>query len=213
VRLGSELFGRAAHLSPVAGKLTVWDPACGSGQLIASVGLGNRQRIARLVASDIDAEVLPLAARNLSLLTTDGLIARRNETADLVDAYGKESHRSALASADRMVAAAEPFSDLDVGVERADLLDRTSLGDAVRGIDVDLVLTDLPYGSQTHLTGADDAQEVFETILENLIGVLPARAILVLVMAGRRLPRTSRRPLSTVRVGSRVAGFFAADSS
>jgi hypothetical protein len=68
-------------------------------------------------------------------------------------------------------------------------------------------------GSQTHLTGADDAQEVFETILENLIGVLPAHAILVLVMAARRRPRTSRRPLSIMRVGSRVAGLFANDST
>jgi hypothetical protein len=38
--------------------------------LIASIGLGNRQRIAGLVASDVDGEVLPVAARNLPLLTT-----------------------------------------------------------------------------------------------------------------------------------------------
>ncbi len=207
VRLAWELFGRATELVGTDG-LVLWDPACGSGQLLTTVALGHRDRITTVLGSDADPAVLPLAEQNLSLLTRAGLARRRAELAALADRYGKESHRLAVAAADRLATQAEPFGDLAASVRRADLLDRESLAAASAHVHVDVVLTDLPYGSQTTLLGASDPLAAVDEVVENLASVLPSGAVVVLVMAGRKLPPKTRRPVSTLRVGTRVAGFF-----
>ena len=52
---------------------------------------------------------LALAARNLALLTPDGMAERRQEIAALHAEYGKDSHAEALESADRLAARLDEF--------------------------------------------------------------------------------------------------------
>jgi 23S rRNA (guanine2535-N1)-methyltransferase len=207
VRLAWELFGRATELVGTE-SVVLWDPACGSGQLLTTVALGHRDRIAMVLGSDADPAVLPLAEQNLSLLTRAGLDRRRAELAALAEQYGKESHRLAVAAADRLAARAEPFGDMVAAVHRADLLDRDSLAAVSPHVPVDVVLTDLPYGSQTTMLGTPDPLAAVDQVVENLAAVLRPGAVVVLVTNGRKLPPTTRRPVSTLRVGTRVVGFF-----
>jgi tRNA G10 N-methylase Trm11 len=208
VRLGSELFQRAVHLLGYRERLTVWDPCCGSGQLVTTIGLLHRKLVRRLVATDIDPAVLPLARTNLSLLTSDGLAAKRAEIARLSERFGKQSHERALAAADRMRAGAQAGKPVEESVRCADIFNAPALAQAVEGISVDIVITDLPYGRQTHLHGPAEGEPDIDALLANLTSLLPPRAVIVLVLAGRRMPASGHRALATIRAGSRVAGLY-----
>src|SRR5262245_25916369 len=90
VRLASEIFQRCqAHLRRTgsAGPYTIYDPCCGSGYLLTVLAYLHRPMIQQLAGSDVDAEVIPLAARNLSLLTLAGVEARIAQLAELSERF------------------------------------------------------------------------------------------------------------------------------
>src|SRR5919198_6265316 len=70
VRLASELFQRCADRLAQEGKpppYSLFDPCCGGGYLVTVAGLLHGDRLAGILASDIDPEAVDLAGRNLSL--------------------------------------------------------------------------------------------------------------------------------------------------
>jgi tRNA G10 N-methylase Trm11 len=210
VRLGSELFERAVHVLDRRERLTVWDPCCGSGQLVTTISLLHQEQVAEIIATDIDPAALALAEKNLALLTKHGLTAMRAEIAKLSDRFGKDSHTLALAAADRLQARVRSSDPIEVHVRRADIFDVSTLAQAVEGASIDLVITDLPYGRQTYLQGsAQDVVEV-DAMLANLSSVLPHHAVIVLVLAGRHLPSSKRRAQAKIRAGGRIAGIYRA---
>ncbi|MBB6174762.1 hypothetical protein HNR23_004822 [Nocardiopsis mwathae] len=204
VRLADELFQRAAaHLGP--GPLGLWDPCCGSGYLATVLGLLHRDRLGHVLATDVDPDALGIAARNLALLTADGLAARERELRAGAVEFAKPSFLERADAARRL---ADGLARLG-----GDLPHTARPGDAFApeppGHPVDLVLTDVPYGDLTHWSGAapaSGAADPVPALMRSLASVLPDRAVLAVTARTRRivLPQ-GVCALERVRVGNRAA--------
>ena len=150
VRLTLELFARCLERFPTSRRVTVYDPCCGGGYLLAIVGFHFAHRLRGMLGSDISPVAVEGAGRMLSLLTESGMRGRMRELASMAADYGKDSHREALASAAHLLdtlASHDPFG-LPVLFE-ADALDAASLvarPEAFLYGPVDIVMADVPYG-------------------------------------------------------------------
>ena len=142
IRLAAEIFLRAHH-DLGGGRLTVWDPCCGVGGLLCTVGFLHPDKIAHIVASDIDPDAVGIAQRNLSLLTPEGRSVREAE----LRARPQRPHTlAALAALGRLQPALAPGQ---LQTLRAD----AAAPPAPPVGQVDLVLADLPYGKQVGFQG------------------------------------------------------------
>ena len=139
VRLGNEIYRRCTSYLPGKDRFTVYDPCCGGGYLLTVLGFCNHN-IVKIMASDISHEMIPIAARNLALLTREGLIQRKQELEDLFRQYQKASHREALNSLERLKC--RLFQDIPSAIFTADCTRYIPLEDAP-----DLIITDVPYGN------------------------------------------------------------------
>ncbi|GAA3738475.1 hypothetical protein HDA32_005301 [Spinactinospora alkalitolerans] len=201
VRLADELFQRASAHSPNR-PVTLWDPCCGSGYLAAVLGLLHRDRLARVLASDVDDAAVRLAARNLELLTERGLAGREGELRARAAEFGKPSYLETADAARRLAARLSGLG--------GDLPHEAWPGDAFApaepGHPVDLVLTDVPYGDLTHWSGAVPGADPVPALLRSLAGVLPGPAVLAVTARTRRIAVPDGvRPLERLRVGNRAA--------
>ena len=124
VRLASELYqrGRAAALTRGAPeRLTVYDPCCGGGHLLAVIGLLHGAGVRRLIGTDADERAVALARRNLAMVNVRGLAEREAQLRELHRQFGKPSHAEALESARRLAEmAARRGFDIEVECARAD---------------------------------------------------------------------------------------------
>ncbi len=149
VRLASEIFQRAQQHLP-ARRLALYDPTCGGAYHLAALGFLHGDAIETLLASDADEGILPLAGRNLGLLSAVGLARREEEIAALYRQYGKESHAAALRSAAVLRERLNRFPPIRTELFKANALDPHALHERLSGEAIDLVISDVPYG---HLTG------------------------------------------------------------
>jgi len=160
VRLASEIFQRCLAIRRGQGLMqpcALYDPCCGAGYLLGVVAYLHGESIRSLAGSDISAKAVALAARNLSLLTLGGIERRISEIEELLDRYGKESHRDALASARvfrERVMKLESSRPVQVHVFQADALDGAAMAAGLDAAQVDVVLTDVPYGQHSQWQGA-----------------------------------------------------------
>lgn len=205
VRLASELFQRSlAHTR--TGSVSLWDPCCGSGYLVTVLGLLHRDRLTRVRASDVDAEAVALAARNLELLTADGLAEREEELRRAARDFGRVE----------FVERAETARGLAQGLAAAggDLLHASWCADVfelTEHVDADLVVTDVPYGELTSWEGAAPQEEPLRAMLESLGRVLPEHAVVVVTARTRRIALPEGvRALERVKVGNRAAALVRA---
>ena len=83
------------------GRIPCSIPLCGGAYLLTVVGAA-RARIHRVIGSDINAEVLGIAAKNLSSLREEGLEQRTEQLKELLALYQKPSHQDAPQSAGRL---------------------------------------------------------------------------------------------------------------
>lgn len=197
VRLANEIFGRCMALWDADGegrRCTLYDPCCGGAYHLATLAFFNWYRLAHIAASDIDSELLALGARNLSLLSVDGLDRRIAELAALFRQFGKASHAAALANARILrerLAAFTRDHPVETRTFRADATDENAIRAGLAGTAVDIVITDLPYGqrSQWHSDTAalDASQDPVRQLLESLLPVLAPGAV-VAVAATKRTP-------------------------
>ncbi|WP_159944875.1 MULTISPECIES: rRNA methyltransferase [unclassified Nocardiopsis] len=204
VRLASELFQRAmVH----TGRETVrlWDPCCGSGYLATVLGHLHRDRLTHVRATDVDADSVALAARNLRLLTAEGLAEREEELRRSARDFGRVS----------FVERAEAARDLAAGLAAAggDLPHEAAVADVFTlegAVPADLVVTDVPYGEMTRWEGAVPGDPMRE-LLASLGRVLPERAVVVVTARTRRVALPEGvRALERVRVGNRAAALVRA---
>ena len=139
VRLGNEIYRRCTGYLPGKNRFTVYDPCCGGGYQLTEQGYCNRN-ITRILASDISDEMVSIAARNLALLTGEGLIRRKQELEVLLRQYQKVSHREALDSLERL--RRRLSRDIPSTIFTADCTGNIPLEDAP-----DIIITDVPYGN------------------------------------------------------------------
>lgn len=101
IRLASEITQRAFNTLEKNGAYEpykIYDPCCGGGFLLTTIGFLYHHLISELIATDSDDEVLEIAKKNLSLLSKEGLDRRKEEINGYIKVFRKDSHMQALKS-------------------------------------------------------------------------------------------------------------------
>jgi len=214
IRLASEIFEWCIHhrrAVGLSGRCIVYDPCCGAAYLLSTLAHLHREHIAGLIASDIDETALGLARRNLSLLTIDGLEARIREIEAMLKAYGKESHRAALNSAKALrgkLANAPGDKSIEQHLFQADATDPTVLRDALLNWQIDIVITDVPYGAHSVWRTNNRVTQVpldhVQNLLESLLTVLRPTSLVAIASDKHQRPNHARyRRLKHYHIGKR----------
>ncbi|MCF6467925.1 rRNA methyltransferase [Nonomuraea sp. MG754425] len=209
VRLAGEIFQRALALRGGDRPAVLWDPCCGSGYLLTVLALLYRRQIASVLACDLAPEARHLAARNLGLLSQAGLAARAADLEERAARFGKPAYDSAARAARRLAAGLDAAGgDVPHAVRQADALDPAQLQRALGHHTPDIVITDVPYGEQTHWHGPSAAAGV-TGLVEALTAVLPHDSVIAVTVRGRKVP-TDRgpRPQASFKIGTRAVALF-----
>lgn len=139
VRLLNEIFGRALSYSEKKTDVIVYDPCCGGGYALTVLGFFYNETIRKIYGSDIDAEMVSHAKKNVSLLEKEGLKRRKSELVEYYELYGKESHRLAIDSCSRLSKMLQ--KEITSEIFEADCTK------TLPEIAPDLVFVDIPYGN------------------------------------------------------------------
>ena len=217
VRLAVEIFRRCLHwraAGSAAGPFVLYDPCCGGAYHLATLPWFNWEQIAAIYASDLDAVALGVAARNLALLSPEGMARRVDELAAMHGAWGKPSHAAALADAQALQARqAELSAGHAIGTHlfRADATDGAAVAAVAAGVAgarIDVVIADVPYGQISTWQGgtsalAQGADPVWR-LLDALLPVLAGGAVVALAAGkGDKLKHERYRRLERFTVGKR----------
>lgn len=201
VRLTGEIFKRCLEYAERTAGLTVYDPCCGSGYMLTVAALLNPYAVGRIAGSDIDPEAVSLAKANLSLLTANGLMGRREQIEGMVKKYGKQSHIDALSSVDRFAGIIRGRTfEPEIICFATDATEPGSLAKA--GFKSDVVITDVPYGRLVSWdNGTGNAVNV---MLENLLPVLHGGSVVAVIADKSQKIRNDRyQRLEKFKVGKR----------
>ncbi len=211
VRLASEVFQRCLAIregSGLTGRVSLYDPCCGAAYHLAVLGLLHRTAIRAIIASDIDPEIIPLAGKNLALLSASGIDRRRDELAAMLREYGKPSHAEALAAAGRLrsrfIAQSEPP---ELRVFAADALAKPGISGFSAAPPVDIVFTDVPYGrrSQWQTRTAEHPNPLWQ-LLENLLAVMHPGSLAAIVSDKQQKTSHDRYDrIEKFQIGKRMA--------
>jgi hypothetical protein len=204
VRLASEMFLRGLAVTEAREPVTIWDPCCGSGYLLTVLALLHRRHVGGVIASDISSDAIALAARNLALLTHDGLTARAAELADLAHRFDKPSYTESARAAGRLAQQlSDDGGDVASTVHLADAFDTAQLAAALDGRAPQMVITDVPYGEQTDWQGAN-AGEGTPGMVRAVASVVPAETVIVVAARARKVPLGDEvRPIEKFKIGTR----------
>ncbi len=161
VRLTLELYERCRQYSAKKTELTLYDCCCGGAYMLTVLGLLKEDTLARLYGSDINEKSIKLAEDNLSLLTEEGMKKRRTQLETLYSQFGKESHRDALKSIDRIE---KRLSDRLT----ASVFVRNALEAVPLPFIPDLIITDVPYGTMAEWNeGSGGINRMMDAISNN----------------------------------------------
>ena len=216
VRLATEVFQRcAAHLAErgVASPFTLYDPCCGAGQLLTTIGLLHRDAIGELIGSDIDESAVELTRRNLALLSPAGLSARIADLEERHHQFGRPALAAAAEDARLLLAGLMAAGDrsLPVSVFTADITQPGALSGRVADGHVDMVITDVPYGNwsawSTNPLGTTD-DEVTETPIRRMLETLrtalaPGAVVAVVSGKDQRATHPGYRRVERWQIGRR----------
>ena len=209
VRLASEIFQRCLALRAADGLTTpcaLYDPCCGGAYHLATLAYLHGERIASIAASDIDADALALAQRNLALLTVPGLDRRIAELELLWADYGKRSHVEALSSAERLrerLLALTERHTIALSVFHADALDGSRILGELGARSVDVVITDVPYNRLSAWQGNVTSDPLMQ-MLEALLSVLSPDAIVAIASdKGQTATHEAYRRVDRFQIGKR----------
>lgn len=207
VRLASELLLRARTHLP-SGPLHLWDPCCGSGYLVTVLALLHRRHLASVHASDIDGDAVGLAARNLALLSADGLTERARELRIEARRLNRPAMLERSAAAERLAS----LRDAHGGAVPHTLARGDAFAPQPPTTPTDVVLTDVPYSELTHWHGSLPCDEPpLLALLRSVAEVVPQHAVLVVTARTRKVALPGElKPLERFRLGSRAAVFLRA---
>jgi hypothetical protein len=215
VRLASELYQRGKQYLLRNGderRLTLYDPCCGGASLLTTIGILHGGDLLRIIGSDIDPKVAELAARNLSLVNRDGLNERMEQLTQLLNEFGKQSHKDALESANRLL---EMIEGRGAVIElHCFQADATKGGHHLADVggEVDMVITDVPYGDivQWEEGGEDGAYgedgKPIQRMLNSLLEVVkPGSVVIIVADKKQRIAHNRYNRLEKIKVGKRQA--------
>ncbi len=206
VRLASEVIQRAFHIlrkNGANGPYKIYDPCCGGGYLLATIGFLFHNLISELIATDYNVEVLEIAKKNLSLLSEDGLDKRMKEIKGYIEAYGKDSHMQALESAARLKTL---IGDVNINIhcEQRDITDMSDF--PIK--EVNIIITDIPYGINVEWNSSSD--NPIQNLFENSYKALDKNHSLMVVVADKKskLKHELFRRVEYFKIGKRQVALF-----
>ena len=217
IRLASEVFQRCMRMRAARGldgPVRLYDPCCGGAYHLAVLAYLHWEEIGAITASDIDAQAVAIAQRNLALLTPSGLQRRITEIEEMQRLYGKASHDEARQSAQVLqerllqLTSTHPIAPV---VFQADALQGEEMRARLAGRVVDLVISDIPYGIQSHweLSTAAGRKPPVWLLLENLRGILAEEALVTIASAKQeRIAHEAYRQVGKLKVGKRQVVFL-----
>ncbi len=183
VRLASEVYQRCLAWREMENSpCTIYDPCCGAAYHLSVIAYLHWDSICRVICSDIDEKAVQMAERNLGLLTPDGMERRVREISAMVHLYNKESHKDALESITRMqeqVSLLTAVRPLQTHVFQANATDASNLREGLRGAEIDLVFSDIPYGQHSQWEQAQSPHPIW-AMLEALVEFLSPKSIVAI---------------------------------
>ena len=213
VRLASEIFQRCMAIrerNGLTGRVALYDPCCGAAYHLAVLGFLHGFAIRVLLASDIDPDIIPLAEKNLSLLSVSGLERRREQLAAMHREFGKPSHADAVAAAGRLrekIGGRSESMPIEVRVFAADALAEPGASRFPPNMPVDIVFTDIPYGlnSEWQVSSAMPANPVGR-LLENLLPLLHSGSLVAIASDKQQKAAHGRYDrIERFQIGKRMA--------
>jgi 23S rRNA (guanine2535-N1)-methyltransferase len=212
IRLASEIYQRCLALREKGSSpCTVYDPCCGAAYHLSVIAYLHWDSVCRVIGSDINEKAVQLAERNLGLLTPAGMERRSREISAMLRLYHKESHKGALESIARLQDQVNQLSavrPIQTCVFRADATDPASLREGLRDTMIDMVITDIPYGShsQWEQTRASDPAWA---MLEALLSFLSPKSILVVASdKQQKIAHEKYKRLEKLQIGKRQVVFL-----
>lgn len=171
IRLLLEIYGRALSYLNKEEDLVIYDPCCGGGYALTILGYYQNRYISKIYGSDIDEDMVAHAKKNTSLLTSAALKKRKTEIEELYNSFGKESHKEALGSCDKVSAMLE--KEVIVEIFQADCTM------PLPNILPDIIITDVPYGN---LVEWEQGKNSIADMLEQLWRISHENTILAVCM-------------------------------
>lgn len=206
-RLASEIFLRCKNhleLKGVTSPYTLFDPCCGGGYLVTTLGFIHINDIRKIIASDISIEAVELAKRNLELLSEHGLNSRIKQLEELYSNYNKESHYEAIISAKKLLDLIKDNSSFERQCFQADIFSFDFNGNLPQ---IDVVIVDVPYGNIVKWSEDEDGIE--SRFMDNMRKLLTDTAVLAIVSDKKqRYESTLFKRLERFKIGLRQVSIF-----
>ncbi len=217
VRLSSEIFLRCQALLEKNGRFppyTIYDPCVGGGYHLVTLAYLHWQNIDCLIGADISQKVLVTTQKNFSLLNENGVAKRIEEISTLYTQFGKSSHHQNLRIASRfrdMLIQNSKTHEIKTAVFQADTLSYSeTIKTQLAPFDIDLVLTDVPYGAKTSWEGEKQTQSnPLWHLLDTLKECLNAQAIVAIASdKSQKAEHASFHRVSQFKLGKRKVMLF-----
>jgi tRNA G10 N-methylase Trm11 len=181
-RLSSEIFQYCSNIlenNGVKKPFSIYDPCCGGAYLLTTLGYLHGDSISEIYASDVNADLLPLMEKNLSLLTLEGINHRIEQINRMINDYGKPSHVEALKSGNNLKTIMENRKNaINTHCFIADIT-KDPVSEQVGSID--MIITDLPYGEVVQWSGDQDENTAVTKLLDNIFTVLKSTSVAAVI--------------------------------
>lgn len=219
VRLAAEVFQGCLALMPALSQKTrfvLYDPCCGAGYLLATVGYRHWRSLQHVVGSDPDDQVLRIAQQNLSMLKRAGLLSKLDFLSAAQASEWRQSRDFAVRSIqyflDRL-SVLEESNPLDFTLFQADAGSAREIVLGMQGIIADIVIADVPYGGLSQwkgtLANAPSRELAITMLLESIRPVLSTNAVVAIVSPKKESvvhPLFARR--RKLKLGKRIVTFL-----
>lgn len=182
IRLISELFQYCyEYLSRNDGrtdKVTIYDPCCGSAYHLAALGFLHPGKIDKIICSDIDRDILPIANNNLNLLSQEGIDNRITGIEAMYAKYGKESHKQALENAHRLK---NLLGDNQIATtcHQENIFSETAFT-KLKKENIDIVFADIPYENLVSWQGNETGKDEVWLLLDHLLKIIGPKSLVVI---------------------------------
>lgn len=177
VRLMSEIFQICYSIIGRNDKLTIFDPCCGSAYHLTALAFLHPDKIRKLICSDINPDILKSAEKNLNLLSNAGIENRIREIEKMIEDFGKDSHKEALASALRLKERIQ-YQKVDTICYPEDMLEYGAF-EKLDNERVDIVFADTPYSNLEQWLGNIADDNIF-LMLENLLEIVNPSTVIAI---------------------------------
>ncbi len=183
VRLASEIYQLCKSIlidQGVNRPYVLYDPCCGGAYLLASIGFLHGEDIFKIYASDVDETIIPLAQRNLHLLTQEGIDERIREIQKMIGDFSKLSHSDALKSALNLKSTLEiKDKSIEIRCFVSDVTKNRNLNDCIDGANI--IITDLPYGDIVNWNCMQNEKEAVKNLLDNLLQIASKESVIAII--------------------------------